>query len=96
MTPERISKSGQKTLQVLKLLKDHIASGMSNSQIAKAMKESPANINRYLNTLISEGYARKGDNGLYFIGAETFSLAKAYTDEINKITSMTTNIGMRV
>jgi DNA-binding IclR family transcriptional regulator len=58
------STSGGRILRVLKALKGSSLSGRSNSELAKALDESPANINRALNTLIEEGLAQKLDNGV--------------------------------
>jgi DNA-binding IclR family transcriptional regulator len=49
------STSGGRILRVLKALKGASLTGRSNSELAKALDESPANINRALNTLIEEG-----------------------------------------
>ena len=52
------STSGGRILRVLKALKGSSLSGRSNSELAKALDESPANINRALNTLIEKDWPR--------------------------------------
>lgn len=52
MSKVNISSSGTRILRVLKALRGHALNGVSNGELASALGESPANINRALNTLI--------------------------------------------
>ena len=63
MSKANVSSSGSRILRVLKALRGHALNGVSNGELASALGESPANINRALNTLIEEGLALKLDNG---------------------------------
>ncbi|SFQ52439.1 helix-turn-helix domain-containing protein, partial [Ectopseudomonas toyotomiensis] len=65
MTTPRTSDSGARILRVLKALKGYSLTGISNGELAKGLGESPANINRAINTLIAEGLAVKLDNGRF-------------------------------
>lgn len=65
MSKTNISSSGSRILRVLKALRGHALNGVSNGELASALGESPANINRALNTLIEEGLALKLDNGRF-------------------------------
>ena len=82
------STSGGRILRVLKALKGASLTGRSNSELAKALDESPANINRALNTLIEEGLAQKLDNGqlLQIALAHSNEMARAQgrIDEMNQ------------
>lgn len=57
MSKTNVSSSGSRILRVLKALRGHALNGISNGELAAALHESPANINRALNTLIEEGLA---------------------------------------
>ena len=65
MSKANVSSSGSRILRVLKALRGHALNGVSNGELASALGESPANINRALNTLIEEGLALKLDNGRF-------------------------------
>lgn len=65
MSKPNTSSSGTRILRVLKALRGHALNGVSNGELASALGESPANINRALNTLIEEGLALKLDNGRF-------------------------------
>ena len=55
MNKPNTSSAGTRILRVLKALRGHALNGISNGELAAALHESPANINRALNTLIEEG-----------------------------------------
>ena len=92
MADTRTTSAGTKTLRVLTALSGHTLNGISNSELAKRLNESPATINRCLNTLIEEGYATKLDSGLFAPGmqllkvahrrAKEFTAARQKMDEI--------------
>lgn len=65
MSKANVSSSGSRILRVLKALRGHALNGVSNGELASDLGESPANINRALNTLIEEGLALKLDNGRF-------------------------------
>lgn len=65
MNKPNTSSSGIRILRVLKALRGHALNGVSNGELAVALHESPANINRALNTLIEEGLALKLENGRF-------------------------------
>lgn len=77
-------KSGGKILKVLKALKGHSLKGMTVSDLAKKLEESPSQIHRALQTLISEGLASQMDDGSYALGRDLVAIAHAHSDEINR------------
>ncbi|MCY1498551.1 hypothetical protein D9M68_325390 [compost metagenome] len=54
-TEPRVNETALRVLRVLKALKGHSLHGLSNGELAKALGESPANITRYLTTLVEAG-----------------------------------------
>ena len=77
MSKANVSSSGSRILRVLKALRGHALNGVSNGELASALDESPANINRALNTLIEEGLALKLDNGRFAPGVQLLQIAMA-------------------
>ena len=92
----RVSNSGIKVLRVLNALKGHTLSGLSNGDLAKGLNESPATINRCLNTLIAENFAVKLDNGRYAQSIAFLQSAQAYTSEISSQTARIAELQQRV
>lgn len=92
----RISGSGQKVLRVLKALKGQSLTGVSNGELAKALNESPATVNRCLNTLITEGMAMQLDSGRYALSVAMLQIAQAHATEINRATNRINELTQRV
>lgn len=82
MSKPNTSSSGTRILRVLKALRGHALNGVSNGELASALGESPANINRALNTLIEEGLALKLDNGRFAPGVQLLQIAMAHSTEM--------------
>ncbi|MHA3316495.1 MULTISPECIES: helix-turn-helix domain-containing protein [Yersinia pseudotuberculosis complex] len=80
-----ISTAAARTLRVLIALKGHTLTGISNSELARALGESPANINRALNTLISEGLAIKMESGRFSHSMQMLQIAQAHVEQVNRL-----------
>ena len=87
MSKVNISSSGTRILRVLKALRGHALNGVSNGELASALGESPANINRALNTLIEEGLAMKLENGRFAPGIQLLQIAMAHSIVLTKSTN---------
>lgn len=96
MTKPQTSSSGARILRVLKALRGHTLNGVSNSDLAKALDESPANINRALNTLIEEGLAIKLENGRFALGMQILQIAVAHSNEMSRAQERINEINQRV
>lgn len=96
MSTPRTSDSGARVLRVLKALKGYTLSGISNGELAKGLGESPANINRALNTLIAEGLAVKLDNGRFAPGIALLQIAQAHANEMSQAQGRINEINQRV
>ncbi|MEX2475042.1 helix-turn-helix domain-containing protein [Marinobacter sp.] len=94
--PTRISRSGLKCLQVLKALKGHTLTGLSNGDLSKALGESPATINRCLNTLIEAGMATQLDTGRYAHSVALLQVAQAYANEMTHASARINELTQRV
>ena len=96
MTTPRTSDSGARILRVLKALKGYSLTGISNGELAKGLGESPANINRALNTLIAEGLAVKLDNGRFAPSISLLQIAQAHANEMGAAQHRINEINQRV
>jgi DNA-binding IclR family transcriptional regulator len=92
----RVSDSGARVLRVLKALRGHTFTGLSNSELAKALGESPATINRCLNTLIAEGMATRLDTGRFALSIATLQIAQAHAEEMARAQNRINEINQRV
>lgn len=72
----------KRAIRVMKVLKGHSLNGLSNKELAKALCESPANITRTLNTLVSEGMAQRLESGRYAPGMQLLYIAQAFSNEM--------------
>lgn len=88
--------SAERTLKVLILLKGHSLNGLSNGEIAKAMKTSPANITRALDSLVNCGLARKLETGRYAHSITMLQIAQAHANEMEKAAAKISEINSRV
>ena len=96
MSKVNISSSGTRSLRVLKALRGHALNGVSNGELASALGESPANINRALNTLIEEGLAMKLENGRFAPGIQLLQIAMAHSHEMARAQDRINEINQRV
>jgi DNA-binding IclR family transcriptional regulator len=92
----RVSDSGARVLRVLKTLKGQTLNGLSNGELAKALGESPATINRCLNTLIAEGLAVKLDTGRFALSVAVLQIAQAHAEEMARAQNRINEINQRV
>lgn len=79
----RTTESGARILRVLFALKGHSLNGLSNTDLAKALNESPATINRVLNTMVAEGAAKKLENGRYALSVKVLGLSQSLWIELD-------------
>ncbi|AKH64892.1 MULTISPECIES: helix-turn-helix domain-containing protein [Photorhabdus] len=91
-----VSSSGTRILRVLKALRGHSLSGLSNGELAELLGESPANINRALNTLIEEGLAQKLSSGRYAPGMQLLQIAQSFSNEMANTQARITEMNQRV
>ncbi|MGQ2385122.1 MULTISPECIES: helix-turn-helix domain-containing protein [Acinetobacter] len=82
-----VNKSASKVLQVLKALRGHSLSGVTNQELANQLDESPATITRALQTLEKEGFAQKLDDGSYALGNILVSISHCHAQEIDRAQS---------
>lgn len=96
MNKSRTNDTALRVLRVLKALKGHSLHGLSNGELAKALEESPANITRYLTTLVEAGLATKLDTGRYAPGIALLQIAQAHANEMANAQNRINEINQRV
>ncbi|WP_339665833.1 helix-turn-helix domain-containing protein [uncultured Pseudomonas sp.] len=92
----RTSESGARVLRVMKALKGHTLNGLSNGELAKALGETPATINRCINTLIAEGLASQLDTGRFAPGMQLLQIAQATANELDSAQARIREINQRM
>ncbi|HEI9912400.1 TPA: helix-turn-helix domain-containing protein, partial [Pseudomonas aeruginosa] len=78
MTEKRVNETALRVLRVLIALKGHTLTGLSNGEVAKALGESPANITRYMQTLIEAGLAERREDGRFAHSVSMLQIAQAH------------------
>ncbi|MDR1961443.1 MAG: helix-turn-helix domain-containing protein [Gracilibacteraceae bacterium] len=68
--------------QIIELLAAHPFDGMSNSEIAKALDISPANVSRDLKLLQEVGYAVKKQTGWWGLTDRPLQILRAYSKAV--------------
>jgi DNA-binding IclR family transcriptional regulator len=92
----RTLESGARLLRVISALKGQTLNGLSNTDLAKHLGESPATVNRCLNTLIAENFAMKLDNGRYALSVRMLQIAQAHADEMARAQGRINELNQRV
>lgn len=88
-------KSAEKVLKVLKALRGYSLQGVSNRELATKLDESPSQITRALQTLVSEGLAKKDENDLYTLGGAVVQIAKSHFEEVERAKARIAEIEQR-
>lgn len=96
MSSTRTSNSGERVLDVLLALNGHVSKGVSNGQLAKGLGESPATINRCLNTLIKKGLVKKNENGSFSQSVKTAQIGLACLEELDRETRRLQELQQRI
>lgn len=96
MTTQRTNDSATRVLRALSALQGHSLDGLSNSDLAKGLGESPANVTRYMATLIAVGWAVKLDNGRFAPGMKALQFAQAHANEMAGMQNRINEINQRV
>lgn len=91
-----MSNAATRACRVLKALRGHSLNGVSNSQLAATLQESPTNITRALQDLMTEGLALKLDNGLFALSVACVQIAVAHAEEIDRATNRINEFKQRV
>ncbi|MGE8612785.1 MAG: helix-turn-helix domain-containing protein [Achromobacter veterisilvae] len=88
--------SAQRVLRILKALRGHTLTGLSNQEIAAMTGESPTNVTRALATLMVEDLVVKYESGRYAHGVAMLQIAQAHVDHCARMTSRITEINQRI
>ena len=77
--------AAQRVLRVWQALKGNTFTGLSNSEIAQMLGDSPANVSRALTTLIAEDLVTKLPSGRFAHSVKTLQIAAAHYDHTQRM-----------
>ncbi|WP_025132167.1 helix-turn-helix domain-containing protein [Pseudomonas sp. PH1b] len=92
----RTVSAAARVLRVLKALKGHTVTGLSNVELAQLTQDSPSNITRAMQTLIEEGLAVKLDNGRFAHSVGVLQIAQAHAEHMTRLTNRMQEINQRI
>lgn len=92
----RTTDSGARVLDVLLALNGRVASGLTNGQLAKGLKESPSTVNRCLNTLIQKGLVIKNEDGSFSQSIKTAQIGVACLNEFEALDNHLRELKQRI
>lgn len=95
MSKEKLSAQAR-VLRVLKALKGHSLTGISNGELAAMTGESAPNVTRALAVLVEEGLAVRLDSGRYAHGIQMLQIAQAHHNHVNQITARAAEMNQRI
>ncbi len=75
-----MSKSLLRGIAILESLKGQSIHGLSNSEIAQAIGESPVNTSRTLAALVEAGWVSRLETGRYTLGLRALQTAQAHAE----------------
>lgn len=88
--------AAHRVLEVLVLLKGQTLNGLSNSEIAKAMDETPVNISRALSILHDVGLVTKLETGRWAHSIKVLQIAQAHADAMTAAQNRIMEINSRI
>ncbi len=91
-----MSTSAKRTLKILKALKGHTLNGLSNNDLARIVNDTPSNITRALDTLITEGLVEKKETGRFSLSIQTLQIAVSHLEEMDKVKRKADELNQRV
>lgn len=91
-----IATSAIKVLNVLKTLKGHTLSGLSNGDIARQLNMPAPSVTRCLATLVEAGMVTQLNNGRYALSVKTLEIAQAHANEMAMASDRINELNQRV
>lgn len=92
----RTASGATRVLGVLKALKGHTITGLSNTDLAQLTQDSPSNITRAVQTLIEQGLAVKLDNGRFAHSVAMLQIAQAHAEHIARLNQRIQEVNQRI
>lgn len=90
------SSAADRCLQILWAMRGHAINGVSNGELAHALKLNPATVTRMLATLEARGFVRKLDTGRYAPSTAFLQYAMATADELDRASARIQEIRARI
>ena len=96
MNKTQPSGKGSRLLKVLKALKGHTITGLSNKDLAEMLGCKAHDITRDMADLIEEGLAVRLDNGRFAHGIELLQIAQAHANHIAHLQNRISEVNRRI
>ena len=90
------SSAAKRVLRVWQVLKGHSISGLSNSDICRALGDSAPNVTRAITTLIEEDLVVKLPDGRFAHSVKTLQIALAHADHVSRMRKRIDDLEQRV
>lgn len=91
-----MAKATKRALKIIKAMRSATFSGISVTELSKAINTSAANICRDLDDLVSEGMVEKRDDGRYQLSVALLQIATAYQTDYNRMANRLAEINNRI
>ena len=91
-----MSHKNLRVLTVLKALKGHSFTGISNKELSDELGISATNISRDLADLIQAGLVIKLDNGRYAHSVQMLQIAQSYSNQVARLQSQINETNQRI
>lgn len=88
--------AAHRTLNVLVALKGHSLNGLSNSELAQGLNETPVNITRALAVLQDVGLVTKLETGRFVLSITMLQIAQAHANEVDRAQNRIMELNQRV
>lgn len=85
-----------KGVRVLKELKGHSLSGMSNQELCRATGIMPSGISRIMQVLIEEGLAERRSDGRFSLSIGMLQIAQSHANEMQRARDRINELQSRV
>lgn len=98
MNPAPNVQDGQtgRCLRIVEHLCGHALDGMSNKELAAALRTSPANISRDVALLTALGWAETLPNGRYAVTVKPLAVMRLYQLHVSEVSARTEQLELRV
>lgn len=92
----RTQRVALRALNIIKVLRGHTLTGLSNQQIAEAINEPASAVTLSLNSLERVGFVTRLENGRYAHSVLLLQIAQAHADHISRMQGKINEINARI
>ena len=86
----------RRVLRILMAMRGTTLTGVSNSELAKAIGEAAPNVTRALQVLVDEGFVIRLENGRYAHSTALLQIAQSHADHMARLQQRLTETAQRI